>query len=97
MNNKARNCQLKRMRGNGSQNEGFWCEDSFPRKITQQNSVVVSERPKPLKLHYANKFHEPPGVGTIYNIISYDLNKVVRSRQKPCYINREPRRALGFK
>ena len=79
MNNKARNCQLKRMRGNGSQSE-----DLFPRKITQQNSVVVSERPKPLKLHYANKFHEPPGVGTIHNVISYDLNKVVRSRQKPC-------------
>ena len=29
---------------------------------------AVSERPSPLKLHYANKFHEPPGVEPIYNV-----------------------------
>ena len=68
MNSKAHACQSKRMRGHARQNKGVRIKDLFPAQNHSAKSLVVSERPSPLKLHYANKFHEPPGVEPIYNV-----------------------------
>ena len=75
---RAHTCQSERMQGDARQNEGIRIKDLFPAQNHSVKSLVVSERPNherhrmsrqnPLKLHYANKFHEPPGVEAIHNV-----------------------------
>ena len=57
-NSRAHTCQSKRMRGDARQNEGVRIKDLFPAQNHSAKSLVVSELPNPLKLHYANKFHK---------------------------------------
>ena len=68
MNSNGHNCQPIKFRGDASQNGGFRSKSLFPAQNHSAKYFIRKRTIKHFKLHYANKFYEPPGVETIYNV-----------------------------